>query len=116
MKRFNDDPETSMPAHAPDRGPADRASAPADSDTLLDAAPPPPADPVGPLAAPARLRADHHRAGADVLGGTGPAPALSWEVPAAPAGWTQARAEVEITRGPLASATTTETVALNGPS
>ena len=45
-----------MPAHAPDRAPADRASAPADPDTLLDAAPPPPADPVGPLAAPQRDR------------------------------------------------------------
>ena len=110
-----------MPTHAPDRAPVSDPAAgssadPADPDTLLDAAPPPPADPVGPLAAPARLRADHHRAGADVLGGTGPAPALSWEVPAAPAGWTQARAEVEITRGPLAGATTTETVALDGPS
>ena len=54
--------------------------------TLLDAAPPPPTDFVGLLSVPERLRADHHRAGADVLGGTGPAPALSWEVPAAPAG------------------------------
>ena len=79
-------------------------------------APPPPADPVGPLAAPVRLRADHHRASADVLGGTGPAPALSWEIPAAPAGWTQARAEVEITRGPFAGATITETIALDGSS
>ena len=110
-----------MPTHAPDRAPVSDPAAgssadPADPDTLLDAAPPPPADPVGPLAAPVRLRADHHRAGADVLGGTGPAPALSWEVPAAPAGWTQARAEVEITRGLPAGAATTETVALDGPS
>ena len=64
-----------MPAHAPDRAPVSDPAAgsfagPADPDTLLDAAPPPPADPVGPLAAPVRLRADHHRAGADVLGGT----------------------------------------------
>ena len=50
-----------MPAHAPDRAPVSDPAAGssadlADADTLLDAAPPSPADPVGPLAAPVRLR------------------------------------------------------------
>ena len=45
MKRFNDDPETSMPAHAPDRAPVSDPAAgsfadPVDPGTLLDAAPP----------------------------------------------------------------------------
>ena len=50
-----------MPTHAPDRAPVSDPAAgssadPADPDTLLDAPAPPPADPVGPLAAPVRLR------------------------------------------------------------
>ncbi|WP_210729307.1 alpha-L-rhamnosidase [Actinomyces procaprae] len=69
--------------------------------SLLTAAAPDAADPVGPLAAPERLRVDHHRPDKPVLGGTGPTPALSWEVPSAPVGWTQARAEVEVVRGPV---------------
>ena len=113
MKRFNDDPEDTMPAHMPAHMPISP-----DTTSLLDAAPPPPTDPVGPLAAPVRLRVDHHRPGADVLGGTFAAPALSWEVPSAPAGWVQGRAEVEIARaevGAPAGAAATETVALDGP-
>lgn len=75
-------------------------------------------DPVGPLAAPVRLRVDHHRAGTTVLGGTGATPALSWEVPTAPAGWTQATTEVEITRHPVGAPqqATTTTHTLTGPS
>ena len=112
MKRFNDDPEDTMPAHMPAHMPISP-----DTASLLDAAPPPPTDPVGPLAAPERLRADHHRAGADVLGGTGAAPALSWEVPSAPAGWTQERVDVEITRTAVGAPETaaTEVVSLDGP-
>ena len=113
MKRFNDDPEDTMPAHMPAHMPISP-----DTTSLLDAAPPPPTDPVGPLAAPERLRVDHHRPGADVLGGTFAAPALSWEVPSAPASWTQERAEVEIARAPVgapAGAAATETIALDGP-
>ncbi|MBM6980460.1 MAG: alpha-L-rhamnosidase N-terminal domain-containing protein, partial [Actinomyces succiniciruminis] len=65
---------------------------------LLTAAAPDATDPVGPLAAPHRLRVDHQRPDLSVLGGTGPTPALSWEVPTAPAGWSQAHAEIEIVR------------------
>ncbi len=66
--------------------------------TLLEEGAPRLTDPVGDLAAPTRLRVDHHRAGYEVLGGTGPSPSLSWEVPTAPSGWTQTVAEVEVTR------------------
>ena len=72
------------------------------------------ADPVGPLVAPVRLRVGHHRPDVAVLGGTLAAPSLSWEVPAAPAGWAQARAEIEMVRT-TAEGTTTETAILDGP-
>ncbi|QPL05278.1 MULTISPECIES: alpha-L-rhamnosidase [Actinomyces] len=84
--------------------------------TLLTEAAPQPHDAVGPLSAPVRLRADHHRAGATVLGGTGATPALSWEMPTAPAGWEQAAAEIEVTHGPVGGPTITESVVLDGPS
>ena len=41
--------------------------------SLLDTAAPAIPDPIGPLAAPIRLRADHHTPG-DVLGGTDATP------------------------------------------
>lgn len=83
--------------------------------TGLHTAAPAAGDPVGPLAAPIRLRVDHHRPGHPVLGGTGSTPALSWELPAAPAGWAQECTEIELTRGPLGGPTTTETHTLDGP-
>ncbi len=112
MKRFNEDPEELVTTHHPGlpNTAATRSSgsdAPltatpgAPNTSLLTAAAPDAADPVGPLAAPERLRVDHHRPDKPVLGGTGPTPALSWEVPSAPVGWTQARAEVEVVRGPV---------------
>ncbi len=81
----------------------------------LDALEPEPVDPIGPLSAPSRLRADRLPAGA-ALGATGPMPRLSWEIAAAPAGWSQARAEVEVRRiGANATAIVEEAV-LEGPS
>ena len=100
MKRFNNDPEDLMPAIP--------------AIELLTEPAPLSADPVGPLVAPVRLRVDHHRPDVDVLGGTLAAPSLSWEVPAAPAGWAQARAEIEMVRT-TAEGTTTETPILHGP-
>lgn len=95
------------------------APAPGDAPDLLHEPAPAASDAVGALTAPVRLRVDHRSAGETVLGGTFAAPPLSWELPTAPAGWTQARAEVEVTRGPVsadAGATTTETAVLDGPS
>ena len=100
MKRFNDDPEDLMPAIP--------------AIELLTEPAPLSADPVGPLVAPVRLRVGHHRPDVAVLGGTLAAPSLSWEVPAAPAGWAQARAEIEMVRT-TAEGTTTETAILDGP-
>ena len=80
--------------------------------TLLTESAPEAHDAVGPLAAPTRLRVDHHRAGTDVLGGTTATPALSWQVPTAPALWRQASAEIEVTRGRVGNPTSTETVTL----
>ncbi|MDU0349116.1 hypothetical protein RWX45_09830, partial [Actinomyces sp. MRS3W] len=113
MKRFNDDPETLVTAHQPSQPVGPDATSLTD---LLHAAAPKPTDPVGPLAAPVRLRVDHHRPDHPVLGGTGPTPSLSWEVPTAPAGWAQARAEIEVARadvGALPGAP--EIVTLDGP-
>ncbi len=87
-----------------------------DHPTLLDAPAPELSNPVGALAAPVRLRVDHHRAGTEVLGGTFATPALSWEVPSAPQGWSQARAEIEIARGAVGSQPVTEVFALPSPS
>ncbi len=93
--------------------PAGPASPAAD---LLTAAAPERTDPVGPLAAPTGLRLDHHRPDLPVLGGTGATPALSWQVPTAPAGWIQARAEIEVVRGPVGALPgTPEAAALEGP-
>ncbi|MDU0347577.1 hypothetical protein, partial [Actinomyces sp. MRS3W] len=55
------------------------------------------ADPVGPLAAPTHLRLEQFPPG-DVLGGASSAPRLSWEIATAPARWSPARAELEVTR------------------
>ncbi|MDO4243095.1 MAG: family 78 glycoside hydrolase catalytic domain [Actinomyces sp.] len=105
-------PATSSPAPTPAAALGDGSPRTTD---LLRAPAPAPTDPVGPLAAPVRLRVDHHRPDLPVLGGTGASPTLSWEVPTAPAGWRQVRAEVEITRGPLGDPTVTETHSLAGP-
>src|SRR3954468_13316541 len=51
------------------------------------------------LAAPTDLRFEHHPADRPVLGIGTASPRLSWQVPAAPAGWAQARYEIEISRG-----------------
>lgn len=83
-----------------------------DHPTLLDAPAPELSNPVGALAAPVRLRVDHHRAGTEVLGGTFATPSLSWEVPCAPQGWSQARAEIEIARAVVGSQPVTEVVSL----
>ena len=86
---------------------------------LLTAAAPAPTPSTGELAAPARLRVDHHRPDTDVLGGTRSTPALSWQIPTAPPEWSQARVEIEATRGPVgapSTALTTETTILDSPS
>ncbi|SDM66633.1 alpha-L-rhamnosidase [Actinomyces ruminicola] len=54
-------------------------------------------DPVGDLAAPTHLKFEQYLPG-DVLGGASPTPRLSWEIPTAPAGWSPAAAEAELTR------------------
>ncbi|WP_099330320.1 family 78 glycoside hydrolase catalytic domain [Actinomyces ruminis] len=119
MKRFNDDPE--MLVSTPHFSRPTTAFSTTDSPTigsadLLSAAAPAPADPVGPLAAPVRLRVDHHRPDLPVLGGTSSTPALSWQVPTAPAGWVQSRAEIEVARSVVGSLPgTPETFALEGP-
>ncbi|MDO4900501.1 alpha-L-rhamnosidase [Actinomyces sp.] len=92
------------------------SSASSPNTDLLTAAAPDMSDPVGPLAAPERLRVDHHRPDKPVLGGTGPTPALSWEIPAAPTGWRQARTEIEIVRaGVGALPAAPQTFTLEGP-
>src|SRR4051812_47252136 len=52
------------------------------------------------LAAPTDLRFEHHPADHPVLGIGTATPRLSWQVPAAPDDWAQARYEIEISRGP----------------
>ncbi|MCU7726028.1 glycoside hydrolase family 78 protein [Actinoplanes sp. KI2] len=54
------------------------------------------------LAAPTDLRFDHHPADRPVLGIGTATPRLSWQVPAAPPDWAQARYEIEISRGAAA--------------
>lgn len=111
------------PAHDPTTTPASPALAPSATRTpatpstdLLHATAPDPTDPVGPLAAPARLRVDHHRPDRPTLGSTGPTPALSWQVPTAPAGWAQVRAEIEVVRSTVgAPPAAPELVAVEGP-
>ncbi|GAA2650530.1 alpha-L-rhamnosidase [Paractinoplanes durhamensis] len=51
------------------------------------------------LAAPSALRFEHHPAGRPALGIGTATPRLSWVVTAAPDDWSQARYELEITRG-----------------
>src|SRR5690242_5311504 len=51
------------------------------------------------LAAPTALRFEHHPADRPVLGIGTATPRLSWQVPAAPDDWAQARYEIEISRG-----------------
>ncbi|SDN77740.1 alpha-L-rhamnosidase [Actinomyces ruminicola] len=115
MKRFNDDPEMLVSTHHSSQ-PAASTSPTARGADLLTAPAPDVIDPVGRLAAPVRLRVDHHRPDRPVLGGTGSAPALSWEVPTAPAGWTQARAEIEIARGAVGTLpNSTEVCVTEGP-
>ncbi|WP_433291719.1 family 78 glycoside hydrolase catalytic domain [Actinoplanes sp. CA-030573] len=50
-------------------------------------------------AAPTDLRFDHHPADRPVLGIGTATPRLSWQIPAAPDDWAQARYEIETTRG-----------------
>src|SRR5690348_3206483 len=51
------------------------------------------------LAAPTDLRFEHHPADRPVLGIGAASPRLSWQIPAAPDDWAQARYEIEIRRG-----------------
>src|SRR3954447_19352638 len=51
------------------------------------------------LTAPTDLRFEHHPADRPVLGIGTANPRLSWQVPAAPDDWAQARYEIEISRG-----------------
>ena len=88
-------------------------TAPTATNPALDPTAPATPDPVGTLTAPVRLRADHLTPG-DVLGAVRATPSLSWEVPTAPAGWTQTSAEIELTRGTVGGPTTTSTVRTTG--
>ena len=70
--------------------------------------------PVGPLAAPIRLRADHLLPDTPAMGSTGATPSLSWVNPTAPEGWAQTAVELEFARGPIGATPETKTVTLSG--
>lgn len=95
-------PATSSPSagfplssNSPRLAPGARSATPEPRPTITSLA-----DPVGPLAAPSRLRLEHLLPG-DVLGGATATPRLSWEVPTAPQDWQPTDAQLEITRTAL---------------